>query len=216
MGKRIIIKGADFSKNGMKSVNYVESIFCTTWQNGLDANKLPMVIAENISCEHTIKFEVELINNATQFYIIAGWYDFTVEGGPRIRFLLTKPYKANSAGEETFILNPQWGTGAPVEGKADVTPGIHEFTFADGVFIDGEKMLGEYYRKSPLEKVSLYTGTPNNAVVSVKWRHIEIINPEGETIKDLYPALNEGKACLYDEISKSFIYGSEGYEWQYE
>lgn len=216
MGKIIIIKGADFSKNGMKSVNYVESIFCTTFQNGVNANRVPMVIAENINCEHTIKFEVELTNNATTFCIIAGWYDITDEGA-RTRLFLSKPYKANSAGEETFIINHQWGTGLAVEGKTDVTPGIHEFTFAEGVFIDGEKMSGDYSRKNvPLEKVSLCTGTTTNPVVSVKWRHIEIINPEGETIKDLYPALNEGKACLYDEISKSFIYGSEGYEWQYE
>lgn len=216
MGKRLIIKGADFSVNGMKSVNYKNALYCTSITTNptfyLVGSGKPL---ETISSDYVIEIEADVENKASQFNVFRAWF-FTT--GNAYRLSVNKP-NTTASGVSPFVMKSQVLDGEYNIEHASVANGHKSIIFKNGdVYIDGVK--GNKTPKYPkgaetLTFAALYGINSAGNDVSVKYNRITFKTADGATtLANYVPALDDsGIVALYDSVSENFIYPEEGTDW---
>lgn len=213
MGKRLIIKGADFSVNGMKTVTYMNCVY-SPLQNETEVTfpivgtGLPITSYDQ---KGTIEVLADVTNADTIFSILRG----KISTGAK-RLYLTKLYKAESIGEQTIDISVMWGAGA-IKGSATITPGEQliiiqpysvKFNNVDVAFT-----LQPSHTEGKLTSIGLFSRTGNTATC-VKFKRITFKDSDGEILANYLPALDDNDAVtLYETVSKTFIYPDADSGW---
>lgn len=213
MGKRLIIKGADFSANGMKSVTYMNCVYSPLRNS--DIATFPIVGTglpiTSYDRSGTIEVLADVTNSDTMFTILRGRISTDAQ-----RLVLIKSYKANSIDEPAIDIKVQWGSGTP-HGSVTITPGEQliiiqpysiKFNNVDVTFD-----LTPNHSDGVLTSIGLYSMTGQTAVC-VKYKRITFKDNNGEILANYLPALDDNDAvALYETVSKTFIYPNAESGW---
>lgn len=222
MGKRLIIKGADFSANGMKSIQYMNVLYST--YIGLLDNPIWDIVGEGMPItsinikEATIEIDAILRNNMTHFEIFKG---SITDDYNTIRTYINKNYKSDHVTDEPFDLYVQHRSGAASTKFVDTESGIDAHIVITPLVVTlngntGSEIAQFGTEKSPIIKGGIY-GCPKNSTntnICVKYKRIAVKDADGNLLVNYLPAIgNGGKACLYDTVSETFIYPSDDQKW---
>lgn len=157
-------------------------------------------------------FEVEFngINNNTTGELIKG----TIDGGGN-RLFLGKQYKASSQGEATYAVACFSGNGAvsitdtiTLEKGKDV---LCKFKDKDISFNGTVYTQPTYNGNQTINSLSVFGSSSKTDMFAVKSVKITSISTN-KTILEAYPALNNGKACLYDVVNNVYYEGTGDFE----
>ena len=213
MGKRLIIKGADFSANGMKSVTYMNFIY-SPLKNARET--FPIVgtglpVTSYDQKRGTIEVLVDVTNADTTFVIIIGRIS-----DDRVRLYISKKYKENSVGEQTIDMNVQWGSGAP-NGSTTITPGEQLIIIQPNTVkinnVDATFTTQPNHIEGIINSIGLCSRT-GSTDVCVKYKRITFKDSDGEILANYLPALDDNDAvALYETVSKTFVYPNADSGW---
>lgn len=157
-----------------------------------------------------IEVAFNVVNNATIGDVIKGYISES-----RTRLYLGKPYKASSQGESTCEINCFSGSG--------------EQTITDTISLKkGEDILCRFKDKDISFNDMVYTQpiyNDNQEIVSLllfgvksrkdmfAMKYVKITDiTTNNTILEAYPALKDGKACLYDVVNNVYYEGTGDFE----
>lgn len=171
-------------------------------------NSLPVTsfILKDVTLEVTFNGK----NNATIGDLINGY----IEQSKR-RLFFTKPYKANSQGEDTYNVECYSGNGEQtiadtitLEKGKDV---ICKFKGKDISLNDTVYTQPVYDNKLIINRLVIFGQPSRKDMFLVKSVKITD-NTNNKTILEAYPALNNGKACLYDIVNNVYYEGTGDFE----
>lgn len=216
MGKRLIIKGADFSANGMKVVNYQSYIYSKKkYQSSADFNNSAMNIVGD-GCPITefsgftgkITIVAYLQGVSTEYGLMAG----TIASG-NTRLNVGKSYEANS-NHSPFKIMVQFGSGS-YEGSTTIENGEHTIVLdSKKVYVDGVEVpvTGSVSASNYLfNKIVLFGEFNTASQPQAKYKRITF-EQGGSVVADYRAAKDEsGVACMYEEVSKTYVHGENFY-----
>lgn len=132
-----------------------------------------------------------------------------------IRLYAGKKYKANSQGEATYVIECFSGNGAnsitntiTLEKGKDV---LCKFKGKDISFNNTVYTQPTYYNGQTIKSLLVFGKTSRIGMFVIKSIKITSISTN-KTILEAYPALNNGKACLYDVVNNVYYEGTGDFE----
>lgn len=206
MGKKIIIKGADFSANGIKSYDLYEYIYATKKGDGIiiplsdtpiGASIKPSDLAIEVSCYYTANANT----NGELFECLNS------SGNPRMK--VAKVYNSDVSVSHLTLWYAASNNDAATQVQ-NVESGIKTILFKDSnIYMNGSKVGSIGTSNDSMTTLSLLSRKEWEG--TWKLSHIKLMSNAGEVYLDLYPAKDDrGKVCVFDAISKKYYYGGEG------
>lgn len=132
-----------------------------------------------------------------------------------IRLYASKKYKANSQGEATYVIECFSGNGAnsitntiTLEKGKDV---LCKFKGKDISFNNTVYTQPTYNNGQTIKSLLVFGKTSRIGMFVIKSIKITSISTN-KTILEAYPALNNGKACLYDVVNNMYYEGTGDFE----
>lgn len=210
MGKKLIIKGADFSENGIKEPVVLEYIKATSTSQVIVAPFAPtanMRIVADVAVDTS-----DLTAGKNIFgcgYIVTSRANLCLQCGATSGRIALRYAKETYAGDP--FVNKQFV-------KFDISP-AHLYIDNTEVTIPGELVAAP----EQFTYVGLFgtAGTQlNNVGVGVMLKHIKIYSNYADNtslVLDAYPSKDDNnKICLYDAVSGTYLYTNDGTNPNYE
>lgn len=171
-------------------------------------NNLP--VTSFILKDVTVEVAFNGKNNATTGGLIKGTIDESKD-----RLFVGKTYKENSQGEATYIVTAFSGNGRvsitdtiTLEKGKDV---LCELRDRDISFNGTVYTQSTYNGNIDINSLSIFGNSSRKDMFLVKSVKITD-NTTNNVILEAYPALNNGKACLYDVVNKVYYEGTGEFE----
>ena len=202
MGKKIVIKGADFSESGFKSVRVMNSIGISTMGQYFIVVGETGPVKEYLNGSDTIICNFQINNASFESVIPLFKYGYR----PSLEF-------------STYNSKPQVRIGFRGQdlGYRPIELGKHTIEMtAQNVILDGSQIEGiTGQENSAITDLWLFSSanTPGNYTPtdSIRINRFAIKDADGNYKVDLYPAVDEdGVACLYDSVSEKYYYVNSG------
>lgn len=190
MGKRLIIKGADFSENGIKGVQLKNSI--KTTQDDQFVHILDKIGTFNPAV-NSVEVEYTAHNNSRGYVFIAQSPSRIFTGSNEMQL-----YYGNNAAAQNAV-------SIVIDERASVV-----LTPTKG-YINGEEFeyTQEVVSKATTE-FRVWGGSSNDAG-NISIHRLAVKDAEDNYLVNLLPAIDdEDVACLYDTVSEEFVYAEDG------
>lgn len=216
MGKRLIINGADFSLNGIKTANIKESIYISSTGQNSYINLFPDEYSEETTIDFLhMKKEITFTPIATQYnrgnkvcglnswcgcsHFITSDNQYVLEVD-----VLGHRYYWNVSEQEYFKKHTatiQNGV-ATLDGNGD-----YDGDYASSGFQDAMEFSYFFGIGVPIINSKTAFSSAQSDPNTNKIHNVKITDANGNVIRDVYPALDKNdKPCMYDTVNEKYYF----------